>query len=227
MERNDCMFTDYHCHILPGIDDGAKTIQESLLLLEMEHKQNVKRIVFTPHYYSMDQSIENFLHKRNESYESLLKHISPELGINFSLGAEVYLDKRLSQKENLKLLCFENTEYMLIEMPYKELESWMLDEIEEIIYNHDVTPIFAHIDRYFNIYRKKELLAILNFEKAIFQINNSSFADNKKIKMLNKYFPYKKCILGTDTHNSTTRIPNFNLITESYLKNLKLCDLDM
>lgn len=51
---------DFHTHILPGIDDGAKSLEESLSLLKMEQEQGVDTIVLTPHYFHERQSLMSF-----------------------------------------------------------------------------------------------------------------------------------------------------------------------
>ena len=53
--------TDLHCHILPGIDDGARDVETSIALLSMEKEQGVDRIVFTPHFRCDDIGLDEFL----------------------------------------------------------------------------------------------------------------------------------------------------------------------
>ena len=55
---------DFHCHILPGIDDGSSGIDETMKLLELEKSHGVTEIVFTPHFYAEFQRGEKFLEKR-------------------------------------------------------------------------------------------------------------------------------------------------------------------
>lgn len=55
---------DFHTHILPGLDDGAKTLDESIQLLKMEEEQGVDTIVFTPHYYHEREDLKSFLQRR-------------------------------------------------------------------------------------------------------------------------------------------------------------------
>ena len=54
--------TEYHCHILPGIDDGAKDVETSLAMIEMMKAQGVERIVATSHFYAhREKSVAEFL----------------------------------------------------------------------------------------------------------------------------------------------------------------------
>ncbi|MBR2086968.1 MAG: capsular polysaccharide biosynthesis protein, partial [Oscillospiraceae bacterium] len=59
------MLTEYHCHILPGIDDGSDSAETSLKMVEQMKQQGVERIVATPHFYAhREKSVANFLAKR-------------------------------------------------------------------------------------------------------------------------------------------------------------------
>ena len=59
------MLTEYHCHVLPGLDDGSQNLGTSLAMLEMMKDQGVKRVVFTPHfYYHKEESVDSFLERR-------------------------------------------------------------------------------------------------------------------------------------------------------------------
>ena len=66
--------TDFHSHILPGVDDGSKSIEETLKMLELLSDQGVRRVVATPHFYPNHHSVEEFLEKRNSAYEEIKKH---------------------------------------------------------------------------------------------------------------------------------------------------------
>ena len=57
-------FYDMHSHILPGIDDGCKTVEESLTIINRHIKNGVKNICLTPHFYTNEESIEDFISRR-------------------------------------------------------------------------------------------------------------------------------------------------------------------
>lgn len=62
---------DFHSHILPGIDDGSASVEESLKLLEMLAEQGVKTVVATPHFYPDRTSVSDFLRRRDAAYQRL------------------------------------------------------------------------------------------------------------------------------------------------------------
>ena len=62
-------FYDMHSHILPEFDDGAKSVQEALDLISVLKKQGVNNICLTPHFYTHEMSLEDFVKSRNEAFE--------------------------------------------------------------------------------------------------------------------------------------------------------------
>ena len=82
---------DLQCHILPGIDDGAKTPEVSLEMLKMQKEQGVDKIMFTPHFKIDEMTYEDFLQKREESKKILFSYEEyPKTDITVKIGCEVY-----------------------------------------------------------------------------------------------------------------------------------------
>ena len=96
---------DFHTHILPGVDDGSKNVEESLLMLDSMKNQGVKTVIATPHFYANDESVESFLSRRNEAFSSLKKSLAD--GPEIILGAEVRYYDGISRLEDLKKLRIE------------------------------------------------------------------------------------------------------------------------
>ena len=59
---------DFHTHILPGIDDGSSSAEESLAMLQMEKEQGIDTVVVTPHFYPQEDRPERFLKRRKEAF---------------------------------------------------------------------------------------------------------------------------------------------------------------
>ena len=115
LPEGDDDLIDFHTHILPRIDDGSGSSQESLELLAHEKEQGVDRIVFTPHFYAGKDSVENFLDRREKSYQRLLFRME-EKGIEppvFYKGAEV-LFRRHGQSGDGSGALYRRNEYSLI-----------------------------------------------------------------------------------------------------------------
>ena len=82
---------DCHCHILPGIDDGSKNVQMSLAMLDMEVRQGVEGIIFTPHFYADMNSPETFLRRRERALAELEASLDqlPQVPA-YTVGSEVH-----------------------------------------------------------------------------------------------------------------------------------------
>ena len=123
--------TDLHCHILPGIDDGARDVETAIALLSMEKEQGVDKIVFTPHFRCDDIGLDEFLEARDSAFNLLMDSLPSDLksSFDFKLGAEVYFSPTLSRVDFSKL-CFTDTSYMLVELPFTSgVRPAFLDEI--------------------------------------------------------------------------------------------------
>lgn len=97
------MIVDFHSHILPGIDDGAKDIAMAREMLRAEEQSGVEKIVATPHFYMSEESVEGFLEKREEAYNSI-KPEADRLGIEIFKGAEILFTESLMDID-IKRLC--------------------------------------------------------------------------------------------------------------------------
>ena len=89
---------DMHCHILPGVDDGARDVETSLAMLEASRAQGVQYMVATPHFYATRDRVDTFLDRRREAWETL----KPRMGADFPgivLGAEVAFFRGISRAE--------------------------------------------------------------------------------------------------------------------------------
>ena len=114
--------TDLHTHILPGMDDGAPDVETGLRMLRMEREQGVDAVALTPHYYSADESIDAFLRRRRAASEKLEDAIARqpdgETLPRRILGAEVAWAPYMDRWEKLDELCYEGSEYLLLEPPF-------------------------------------------------------------------------------------------------------------
>ena len=207
--------TDFHTHILPGIDDGAKDVNMSLEMLRAQQKQGVTRIFLTPHFYPNEQSLEDFLKDRENAFRELKKYISvfaeqELLSIDLRLGAEVYYFPGISDARLLKKVAMEGAEAILVEPPMEHFKDDMLDDIESIYGNLGLIPVIAHVDRYCRVIGDYSFFDALEGRKIMAQCNTSFFVN---VKTGDEAFRYLKegriHLLGSDCHNLENRVPNF------------------
>lgn len=208
--------TDFHCHVLPGIDDGAANLEVSLGLIQMQAEQGVKTVVATPHYRRHEQSVERFLRKRQAAYELVMENRFQGMP-KIMLAAEVALERNLSELEDIERLGNPEMNTLLLELPlFENYRKWMVEEIEEIAYKTQMQIIIAHLDRYIDMYDAKDYNEILNIPDAIFQFNLSAFSQRKSKKLVKQLVKDEYPILfGTDCHNLTSRKSNFDVLAKA------------
>ncbi len=206
------MLTDHHSHILPGIDDGSKSVEMSLEMIQCLHQQGIERIVSTSHFYAHRENdgVEGFLEKRTQAYDKLMQ-ASPAVS-NIILGAEVAIERGISELDGIEKLAFQGTDYILLEFPYTGFSDWMIEEIENIAYNYKLTPIIAHLHRYLDDYSKQQMQSILSLD-AVIQFNNEVFETWSGKRFLKSVIASgHDFVFGSDTHNMKSRKPNFDLL---------------
>ena len=203
------MYTDIHSHILPGVDDGAADIAETLELLNLMQKQGIDTVVATPHYHA---EICLSPKKHAEKCEQVLADLKAKLPSNFInilLGYEVRYFRGISQSEEVSALKLGNTNHILLELPPYKVSSKVADEIVEFSLNFGVKPIIAHIERYVKSSSFGAFLNIIDEGFAEAQINCDSLLFPKLRKpclslLKSGYINY----IATDTHSILERPPH-------------------
>ncbi len=138
---------ELHCHILPGIDDGARDLDMSMSLLRREVSDGVVGVVFTPHFHYERITVEKFVELRKAAFRQVAAAVRTEgLRVAGKLGAEVYYSTALPSLD-LSKLAFADTSYILIEFP-TTIQPPGIDETLFAIRAQGYTPILAHVERY-------------------------------------------------------------------------------
>lgn len=199
---NNIIEYDFHSHILPGIDDGAKDIEESLSLLDAIKNQGIKHICLTPHFYTNQESTEDFLTKRDASFKLLQSNYVNTSDISFHLGAEVFLTDYFFNYSINNKLCIDSNKYLLCEFSYDtDFSGKHLQYIYRIL-SYQYVPIIAHIERYPKLLKDKKKQQELIDLGVIFQSNFVSFTDKSlKKKLIKLLVEDKISLLGSDVHS--------------------------
>ena len=204
--------TDYHSHILPGMDDGAADIQTSLVLLSMLRDQGIKTVAATSHFNVRKESIDSFISRRDKAYEELVNACKSGQYPRVVRSAEVALYEGIS-KHDLRPLCYEGTDLILLEMPRLPYGDWIDNELSAIAYDQKLVPVIAHLDRYMEWYSKTEIDDLLSFEDALIQINTHAFLKKNTLKKIVQIIGGGRTVLlGSDAHDLEKRVPNFDSV---------------
>ena len=206
------MITDFHSHVLPGIDDGSQSLEESLKLLRMEAEQGIRRVVATPHFYGHRDTLEGFLSRREAAATQLKEAMKAESDLpQVLVAAEVYYFNGISETSVLKDLTVEGTDCVLIEMPMQEWTESMYREIARIPERQGLQPIIAHIDRYIRPLRRNSHVAKMEQLPVWIQANGEFFLNRMTQNMALRMMKEERIhLLGSDCHNLSSRKPNLD-----------------
>ncbi len=204
------MVVDFHSHILPHVDDGSRSLEDSLQMLRMEARQGVDHVILTPHFYPQQDSPERFLERRAKAWKRLKAAMAKEEGLpKVSLGAEVYFYNGMSQSEALYQLTIEEKRCILLEMPHAPWTESMFQEIAAIKSRLGLTPIIAHIDRYVAPFRTFRIPERLEELPVYVQANGDFFLRKSTAKMALRMLKRGQIhLLGSDCHDKISRNPN-------------------
>ena len=213
-------FYDLHCHVLPGIDDGCKSPEESLQLLQEQYRQGCRGVVATPHYYA-SESIQSFLNRRKQAVAALSRVVAERRVQDIPVvcfGAEVAYRDSLAQESELERLCFGKSRYLLLEMPFTAWTDRTLRGVERITNSMGINPIIAHIERYSKVADASYIEELMNMDVLI-QLNAGNFGswllERKALRLIRDG---RIQVLSTDSHNLTSRPPNMELAIHSLEK---------
>ena len=188
---------DFHTHILPNIDDGARNIDETIALIKEAKEAGFDEIILTSHY------IENY-------YETDV----PERETNLYLGNEIYISDNMMQLLiDGKASTINNSCYVLFEMPLNA-EPMDLYNVIYSLQENKLIPVLAHPERYTFVQKEPELIYDLIQKGVLMQANYGSILGQygKNAQMIVRKFYENNMIhfLGSDVHRPNTiykRIP--------------------
>lgn len=202
--------TDIHSHILPEIDDGSKSIEESLALLRMEKEQGIDTVIATPHFYARYDSPARFLERRMEAAEKLRSAMEGQSGLpEVKIGAEVHYFPGISESDQVSALTIDGKRCILIEMPPSPWTPKMYRELEGLYIRQNLLPIVAHVDRYISPLRTHGIPQQLAELPVLVQANADFFLKRSTAAMARKMLKAGQIhLLGSDCHNLSSRKPN-------------------
>lgn len=213
--------TDIHNHVLPGIDDGAQNLEQSIALLSRYQEIGFKKVIGTPH--TMSDYYPNTAETIKGAYEKLIEGIKNNgINIELSCSSEYMIDYEFEEKVSKPeaLLPLANN-HILVEMSYLRSS----DNLDKTLYKlqlNGYTPILAHPERYGYYHDNYEAFSIMKSKGIKLQLNALSLSDyygdkiNKTAIRLLQDGLYD--FFGTDTH----KLKHLNHLEKIKVKNKHL-----
>lgn len=199
---------DLHSHICPGVDDGSKSVEMSIEMLQKMAAQGVTVVCATSHYYANQNSVHTFCDRRNAALQ-LLYEAMPQGLPKILPGAEVAYFPRISEKAGLERLCIAGTKTLMLEMPFCEWNSLQVEEVHSLVLDRGLDVVLVHPERFCFSKGNKAYLEQLAKMPLAFQLNAEGFLHWRTRKQSLELLRMTKTpLMGSDSHNLTSRAPN-------------------
>ena len=222
---------DVHSHILPNIDDGSRSIDETFNLIKEAKEAGFEGIICTSHY--MENYYETDRPEREVWINAIHENLkNKNIEMNLYLGNEIYMsDNIIKLLEDGKATTMNDTSYVLFELPLNVEPMNLYDMVYEM-QQYKIVPILAHPERYSFVQTDPELIYDLIDKGVLMQANYGSIVGQygKKAQMIVQKFLENNMIhmLGTDAHRQNTiytKIPEILVELKSLIGEEKLNEL--
>lgn len=202
---------DIHCHIIPGVDDGAGTLYDAGKILQMEYKEGVSAVIVTPHYRKgMFETPQEEIERQYRRVKKIVS--SSRSGMRIFLGCECHASASLAEElEAGKRPTMAGSRYVLVEFSGRHTYTQIRNQVYELT-AAGYRPIIAHAERYPCLLKDMLLAGELVHAGAQIQVTASSVMGKaghgrkKFCKWLikNDYLDY----IATDAHDIAGRKPD-------------------
>ena len=216
-------FVDIHCHILPGVDDGYQTPEETKAMLQKAWDEGIQIMVATPHYHKQrgKNDIE-LIKKQLLLTRKLAKEVNPKMQI--CLGMEIYYGEDVPEllKEG-RVVSIRKSRYILVEFSPGDEFQYILNAVRKLQMSGH-TVIIAHIERYNCLRKDISNVEYLREMGAYLQVNTGSITGSygRSVKKFLREVlkAHLVQLVGTDAHGSERRTPKMQ---EAYKEVVKRC----
>lgn len=214
-------FVDVHSHILPGVDDGSRSMEETIQMLKLAISQGIRCIIATPHYAvgASNLPVEQLQQVREQVQAEAVK-LEPEFRI--MLGNELfYSESIVDALKSGQALTLAGSRYVLVEFQVKEDYRRLYQGIGQLL-QAGYAPVLAHVERYQCLRKKYNLLEELIKLGCYLQMNSSSLIGGifdtdaaYHRKLFGQGYIH---LIGSDCHDSKIRVPKMKTAVEQLQK---------
>ena len=214
-------YIDIHSHIIPGVDDGARSIDTSMRMLQIAADDGISEIILTPHNKPGHHPVD--FSALASKVEELQKRLSEnDTAIKLYIGNEIYYRSELvSEIENGLAATLAGTHYVLVEFGPLEDYDYIRSGIYTLLMN-GYRPVLAHAERYRNIRVKKLGLEDLAAMGCYIQLNADSIMGKYgfEVRQFTRKLLKKELVhfIATDAHDIDKRAPRLSACAEYITK---------
>lgn len=204
---------DFHSHILPGVDDGSKSVEETFELLKEAKEAGFDAIISTSHY--MEEYYEVNVSEREVWIKAISENLyKKNIDLKLYLGNEIYITQNIiNLLETGKATSINNTNYVLFEFPLNSKPMNMYDIIYDML-EYKLIPVLAHPERYSFIQKEPELVYDLIQKGVLMQSNYGSIIGlyGEKAQLIARRLLENDMVhfLGSDVHKKNSIYPRIS-----------------
>ena len=208
---------DFHSHILPNIDDGSRSIEETFNLIKEAKKVGFEAIISTSHY--MENYYETDVPEREVWVKAIYENLKTKnIDTKLYLGNEIYFSENIIELlEKRKASTINDTSYVLFELPLNVEPMNLYDVIYDIL-QYKLVPVLAHPERYSFVQKDPDLIYDLIEKGVLMQANYGSIIGQygEKAQIIVRKFFENNMIhfLGSDVHRQNTIYPKIPMALE-------------
>jgi protein-tyrosine phosphatase len=212
---------DLHCHVLPGIDDGAKTLDDALQLIEAAQQQGITRIIATPHiHFGTFNNTTQTIHTALTQVKAAL--LAKGNTIELSAAAEVRIGTEmlpLAEQGKLPFLGqYQGMQVLLLELPHSHIPTGA-DKLVKWLLNKNILPMIAHPERNRELQQYPEKIKPFVQMNCLLQMTAASVLDDMggKAQHLAKQYLSQRLfdIVASDSHSMLRRPPKLKQAKET------------
>ena len=194
---------DIHSHLVPGVDDGARDVDDSLSMIQAMVALGYRGAITTPHIH-LESYPANSAHSLQIPYGHLQQAlVAKEVSFTVKLAAEYFFDDQFQGLIQQNELLTFGSRYVLFETSHQN-RPLQLDQVIFDLQNRRYKPVFAHPERYLYAWDNPRLLHVLRDKGVLLQVNLNSILGvyNRKVQQTARYLLEKGMVsfLGTDAH---------------------------
>ena len=214
-------YLDIHCHVLPGVDDGSKSPEVSMAMLEHAYNEGIRAMILTPHYHGgyveTPRAVVDETFKELRTY-SARQHPDMKLFI----GNEIYYYPSVPEWiEEGRVHTLAGSDYVLLEFSTRIDKRELKDAVQNMC-SYGYYPVLAHAERYDCLVKEPSFVEELIANGAYIQINSRTITGEggMKIRHFVKRLLKEEWIhfIGTDAHSMGSRKPDMAECADIILK---------
>lgn len=216
---------DLHCHIVPGVDDGAVSMDEACEMAFRAWHSGTKCIVATPHYNRPDRRGDSPIPKLKQQYKRLREKLEATgCPLEMKLGMEFFVTERMERDLNQgSFLPLGSSKYLLMECYFDEDYS-VIRRAMDAVFDHGLVPVLAHPERYKVIQHEPWLVGELYEHGVVIQLNKGTIMGRMGTQsertawwILRNELAH---VIASDAHGIKTRNPDLDEVRRMLVREI-------